>query len=133
MLEKGGPKAGGAVNWSAGGAPELDSNAGGPAVKMGPSVPGGISAVCGRSRTVESTRSCGPPFLLASKTPGRRSPGERSEKSESGSLIAAMIFSLATLLMASRPGPAVRASAPTSKCASTSARLRLTLRRTAIR
>ena len=124
--EKGGPEAGGTPG-------ELDSNSGGAGVKIGLSATGGTSPACGRSRTVESTRSCGPPFLLASNAPGRRSPGERSEKSESGSFSAAMIFSLAALLTASRPCPTARISAPISKGVSMSARLRLALRRAAIR
>ena len=130
VLEKGGPEAGGTP---VGGMPELDSNSGGAAAKMGLSAAGGTSPACGRSRTVESTRSCGPPFLEASNAPGRRSPGERSPKSDSGSLSAAMIFSRLTLLTASRPCPTARTNAPITKGVSRSARLRLALRRAAIR
>lgn len=130
VLEKGGPEAGGTPD---GGGPALDSNSGGAALKMGLSAAGGTSPACGRSRTVESTRSCGRPFLLASNAPGRRSPGERSAKSESGSFSAAMIFSRLALLTASRPGPTAKISAPITKGVSRSARLRLALRRAAIR
>ncbi len=130
VLEKGGPEAGGVPS---GGESELVSNAGGAAAKMGLSAAGGISPACGRSRTVESTRSCGPPFLEASNAPGRRSPGERSPKSDSGSLSAAMIFSRLALLTASRPCPAARTNAPITKGVSRRARLRRALRRAAIR
>ena len=128
VLEKGGPKAGGPVNWPVGGAVGLDSNTGGAAEKMGVSVPGGRSDACGRSRTVESTRSCGP-FLVESNAPGRRSPGDRSEKSESGSCNAATIISLLTLLMASRPWPIIATDKPIKRGASRNARLRLALYR----
>lgn len=132
VLEKGGPKAGGPVNWSAGGEAGLDPNAGGTAEKMGLSVPGGRAASCGRSRTVESTRSRGP-FFVDSSAPGARSPGERSEKSESGSCSAAKIISLLTLLRASRPCPTAKTDRPINKGASKNARLRLALSRAARR
>ena len=125
VLEKGGPEAGGTI--SPGGIPGVVSNPGGTPAKMGVSVPGGRSGGAGRSRTVESTRSCGAD-LVDSSAPGPRSPGERSEKSESGSLSAARIISLLTLLMASRFCPTIATSSVARRDANRSTRRRLALR-----
>lgn len=132
VLEKGGPDTGGPAYGPPGGKSGFVSNAGGRAGKTAPSAPRGRSEGAARSRTVERTRSRGPD-LVGSSAPGRRSPGERSAKRERGSISAAMIFSLLTLLMASRPCPTAKMNRPTNRGASRSACLRLALRLAAMR
>jgi hypothetical protein len=69
----------------------------------------GLSAAggCSRSRTVESTRSCGPSLpLVESNWPAMRLPGERWEKSVRGSSSAARIWRATVLAMPWLPGSA---------------------------
>jgi hypothetical protein len=82
-----------------GGTIGIDAAASGAAAKTALSSPGGMT--WGRSRTVESTRSCGPLIdLIESNARGPRPPGERSAKRARGSCNAATISALATLLKA---------------------------------
>lgn len=63
----------------------------------------GLSAGDGRSRSVESTRSCGP-FVLVRCKAAERLPGERCANNERGSFSAPVIFFTIALLMACPPG-----------------------------
>ena len=98
---------------------------------MGVSVPAGISttggmssttagvsppAGAGRSRTSDSTRSCGPAFpLVGIKGPAPRLPGERSAKSASGSFSAAISTRSPALLRARSLNPVAAASTSTAE------------------
>ena len=79
-----------------GGTIGIDATASGAAAKTKLSSPGGMT--WGRSRTVESTRSCGPLIEINTRAP--RPPGERSAKRVRGSSSAAPISAIATLLKA---------------------------------
>ena len=82
-----------------GGTIGIDATASGAAAKTGLSSPGGMT--WGRSRTVESTRSCGPLIgLIEINARAPRPPGERSAKRVRGSCNAATISAMATLLKA---------------------------------
>ena len=62
---------------------------------------------CSRSRTVESTRSCGPALpLVESNWPATRLPGERWEKSARGSSSAAKSWCATVLAILRPPGSA---------------------------
>ncbi len=98
---------------------------------IGVSVPAGISttggmssttagvsppASAGRSRTSDSTRSCGPALpLMGIKGPGPRLPGERSAKSASGSFNAAISTRSPALLRARSLNPVAAASTSAAK------------------
>ena len=65
---------------------------------------GGMSTEKGRSRMVDSTRSCGPNFDLMRWEALARAPGERCANSARGSFSDAIIFSPNTWLKARPPG-----------------------------
>jgi hypothetical protein len=95
--EGGGPKIR-STGWVSycGGTMGIDATASEAKAKTGLSGLGGMT--WGRSRTVESTRSCGP--LIEINTRGPRPPGERSAKRVRGSSNAAAISAMPTLLKA---------------------------------